>query len=387
MNGTSSLVKVVNDPYDRIDSCFSALKNSRQSAFILCLGSTMTSDIEGISAAGATAADRRLTPRYDAEALVLGKTADGSSIPVSPVGIASPVVLTRACLRILESNKTIVDCGTFAPPRIDSIQAGTLPAQCVSSGNALPLDHVYDLFERGLKIGRDASENNDLVVVGECVPGGTTTAMAVLTGMGNSIASLVSSSIPEGGKGNGFERRIMLVNEGLEMAGLGKGKTKEQEPDPFVLLSKVGDPMQPVAAGIAIGASSKASVVLAGGSQMLAVHNIAAKMASGLKDAGLKSAFLNSGLVITTRWVAYDPSADTPALAKILDIPMACTTFQLKNSRHPGLRAYEEGHVKEGVGAGATIALAHIARDKDEASLLHAIEETYQELVDNNSIK
>ncbi|MEZ4544955.1 MAG: TIGR00303 family protein [Cyanobacteriota/Melainabacteria group bacterium] len=376
----SNLIKVINDPHNGIERILNRLESAGNTSFLLCLGSTMTSDLEGISAAGATAADRRLTPRFDAEALMLGRTADGSNIPVSPFGIASPVVLTRACLDILKSERLIIDCGTFAPPRVEKIQVGTLPAQCVSSGNALPLDHVYDLFERGLKIGARAAAGKQAVIIAECVPGGTTTAMAVLTGLGNRVSDFISSSIPAGEKEMDNKRRFMLVNEGLEKAGLKSEKKILEELDPFILLSKVGDPMQPVAAGCAIGAAATATVVLAGGSQMLAVHEVAEKIAASMKEENQKN-FKENCLVITTRWVAYDPKADTPALAKALDAPLACTTFSLGESIHDGLKAYEEGHVKEGVGAGASIALANLIEKSDQKTLLDAIDRSYSSLV------
>ncbi|HMP53536.1 MAG TPA: TIGR00303 family protein, partial [Candidatus Melainabacteria bacterium] len=86
-------------------------------------------------------------------------------------------------------------------------------------------------------------------------------------------------------------------------------------------------------------------------------------------------------LVITTRWVAFDRKADTPSLAKALDAPLACTTFSLGESVHDGLKAYEEGHVKEGVGAGASIALANLIQKSDQKTLLDAIDRSYSSLV------
>ncbi|MBZ0187103.1 MAG: hypothetical protein K8F91_12725, partial [Candidatus Obscuribacterales bacterium] len=133
---TREFVRIISDNEDRLIDILERAKKSKSPGFYLCVGSTKSSDIEGISAAGSNAEARRLTPRFDAEALVLGETTDGESIPVSPAGIVSPVVLTRASLKVMESDIRIVDCGSFMPPRIDTIQAGNLPAQCVSTGAA-----------------------------------------------------------------------------------------------------------------------------------------------------------------------------------------------------------------------------------------------------------
>lgn len=370
------LVKSINDPLNTIDKHFTTIENARGISFMLCLGGTTVSDLEDISAAGANSEARRMTPRYDAEALVLGKTADGNAIPVSPLGIVSPVVLTKACLDLIDCQRSILDCGTFASPRVDSLVLGTIPAQCVSSGNALPIDHIEDLFERGLRLGREESKKSNVVVVGECVPGGTTTAMATLMGFGYEVNSFISSSLPN----NNSSRRLNLVTEGLEKSGLiSKLKTRDKQ-DPFFVLSALGDPMQPVAAGIAIGASQNATVVLAGGSQMLAVYQIASEIAKTMSNTPLNSLKENT-LVSTTKWVAYDKSAKTPALARHLQAPLACSNFGLKTSRHKGLRAYEEGHVKEGVGAGASILLAHLFANRTEKELVSAIDETYDQLV------
>ncbi|HMP53535.1 MAG TPA: nicotinate-nucleotide--dimethylbenzimidazole phosphoribosyltransferase, partial [Candidatus Melainabacteria bacterium] len=153
----------------------------------------------------------------------------------------------------------------------------------------LPLDHVYDLFERGLKIGARAAAGEQAVIIAECVPGGTTTAMAVLTGLGNRGSDYISSSIPAGEREMDIKRRFMLVNEGLEKAGLKSEKKILEELDPFILLSKVGDPMQPVAAGCAIGAAATTTAVLAGGSQMLAVHKVAEKIAASMQEENQKN--------------------------------------------------------------------------------------------------
>jgi NaMN:DMB phosphoribosyltransferase len=131
--------------------------------------------------------------------------------------------------------------------------------------------------------------------------------------------------------------------------------------------------MQAVVAGIASSAAKRIRVFLAGGSQMLAIWGL-------LKALALPQAQLERITIMTTGWVAFDKSAGVQKLAQIMNAPMAAACPNFWNSRHPGLQAYEEGNVKEGVGAGACMCLAHLygftARD-----IQSAIDTCYDELL------
>ena len=60
---------------------------------------------------------------------------------------------------------------------------------------ALSQEEVRKAVEYGRIIGRFLGASTDCLVVGESVPGGTTTALGVLVGF--SVNALVSSSMPE----------------------------------------------------------------------------------------------------------------------------------------------------------------------------------------------
>jgi NaMN:DMB phosphoribosyltransferase len=165
--------------------------STRRGKFVLCLGGTETSDVPGLSAAGKTPELRRLTPAADAECLILGRVVSVPEVPKSPAGVIAPVVITRACSRLLGWDITVVDCGTFRPPAIDKIQAGTATARCLSSGDALSRESVLRLFEQGLAFGNGIGPEFDYLILGECVPGGTTTALAVLTACGFGVDGLL----------------------------------------------------------------------------------------------------------------------------------------------------------------------------------------------------
>jgi len=78
--------------------------------------------------------------------------------------------------------------------------------------------------------------------------------------------------------------------------------------------------------------------------------------------------------------VARDTTADTAALAQLLGAPYVASGLSLSKSQHSGLRAYEEGHVKEGVGAGAALLLASVMAMIDEQTLLTTIDSFYSVL-------
>lgn len=391
----SKFIRVLNDPYLSSSRLFDVVRDGKNLAFALSLGATNTSDIAGISAAGITPDARRLTPAVDAEALVLGRTVDGSPIPVSPAGIISPVVITRACLRVLQIEPIIIDCGTFVKPKIECRSAnarGVLPARCLSTGDAIDETSVKALFDFGCALGNELGNEHDTLALAECVPGGTTTAMAVLTALGFDVRNLLSSSLPI----SNHNDRFKLVELGLQKAAL---NSQVVASNPLLCVARVGDPMQAVVAGMVATASQRVSVFLCGGSQMIAVFALTEailKAACALADgpgseqngdvkrgrafAQLEN-FRHNTLVMTTKWVALDETANMQQLARLTNTPFACSCPDFAKSRHAGLNAYEQGNVKEGVGAGGAMAMAHLSARVTDSELMNAIDECYDELV------
>lgn len=356
---------IVRDPDGRLNRFLHELRPAlaKRGRYALCIGGTETSDIEWISAAGADGLSRRLTPAIDAEALVLGKPKSANSIPVSPRGIVSPVVLSRAMLELLECNMDVFDCGVFSEPKVHYHRMGKRPASCLQTGQALPMTDVENLYAAGRRAGRKIAEEVSYVVLGECVPAGTTTALGVLTALGYDASKLVSSSMPHSIQ----ERRIELVRKGLRNAG--------QLDGPLSTVAAVGDPMQPFAAGLAAEACKAVPVVLGGGTQMLAVYALAAAIEG-------REYFADKPIgVITTKWVAFDNGSDPGVLADLVGAPFAAACPDFHQSRHEGLRAYEEGNVKEGVAAGALMALVHLS-GKTEAEIREAIDAQYELMVE-----
>lgn len=343
-----------------------ALRNG-DGLYAVCLGSSKTSDIDGISAAGADGEQRRLTPAIDAEALVTGRALSAPTIPASPAGIVSPVVISRAMLDLVHCRIKVFDCGAFVPPKVPVVNVGGCPAERLDSGKALDRDIVQVLYDAGCKAGAAIAQQFQFLVVGECMPAGTTTALAVLTGLGYPAAELVSSSMPRADR----DLRNKLVADGLSRSGLDLTSAQKM---PLHLVAAVGDPMQAFTAGLAGAASGKIPVILGGGTQMLAVYAILqAIFQRSLADA-------HKLAVVTTKWVAYDPHAGAGRLAQLIGAPFAASCPDFELSRHAGLRAYEQGHVKEGIGAGAMMAAASLTGNS-EMRILNTIDDWYDRMV------
>lgn len=320
----------------------------KKAQFACVLGFTETGLIPGISAAGATPADRQFTAIADAEFLMQGVQSDPAfPLPLLIAG-ASPVLISRAVIEALNLPTTLFNAGLPHPPTVPAIDLDGMPARCVSTGNALDRPVVEHLLATGQHWGTILAQRHPdhWLMLGECVVGGTTTALAVLSGLGWEARDRINSSHPA----CNHAQKWALVSQGLAQAIL------PADADPLAVIAAVGDPMQIAVAGMAIAASQHCPVLLAGGTQMLAIHALmqALRQHHGLdwKDAQV--------VVGTTRWVAEDPTGDTIGLANLLQTPLLATQLSFAAAQAKALRAYERGFVKEGVGAGGCAIAAHL---------------------------
>lgn len=331
--------------------------------FACILGFTETGLIPGISAAGRTPEDRRYTAIADAEFLYNGPQLQ-PKYPLPPLTAgASPVLISRAVVEALSLPIYLFNAGLPQPPTVPAIDLGGTIAGCLSQGCALELATVKNLLEQGLIWGEKlaARTNQGYLILGECVVGGTTTALAVLTGLGIAAVGKVNSSHPI----CNHTQKWAVVQAGLQRAGFW-----EPGEDPLQLVAAVGDPMQIAAAGMAIAASRTRGVMLAGGTQMLAVY---ALMQAITRVYGL--AWQPEQVVVgTTRWVAEDKSGNTVELATMVDSVLLATQLSFATSCYPQLQAYEQGYVKEGMGAGGSCIAAHLTQGWNQTQLLQAIE-------------
>ena len=93
---------------------------------------------------------------------------------------------------------------------------------------------------------------------------------------------------------------------------------------------------------------------------------------------------LDNVAVGTTRWIMSDRTADLKGIiTQIADVPILAADLDFSESRFDGLKAYEAGVVKEGVGAGGA-AIAAMAKSEGSITkkiLLREIERNYELLV------
>jgi uncharacterized protein (TIGR00303 family) len=332
-----------------------------QTPGLVCvLGFTETALIPGISAAGATPVARRTTAAADAEFLLRG----AQPHPVYPLPPlyqgASPVYISHAIVRAFNLPVTLVNTGLPVPLSVPAVNLGQTLARCVSTGQAMDLDTVHQLWQKGWDWGQSllASEQKPYYILGECVVGGTTTALAVLTGLGVRAQGRVSSSHPQ----CNHAQKWQVVQSGLQRAG--------DLSDPWAVVAAVGDPMQVVVAAVTLALHRDVPILLAGGTQMLAVWGLIQSIAAHENLPWQPERVL----VGTTGWVVHDPSAEVIALAQDLGAPLVSADLDFSHSQYKVLRVYEQGFVKEGVAAGGCALSAHWYCGWGNEQVLTAIE-------------
>ncbi|RBI61329.1 TIGR00303 family protein [halophilic archaeon] len=303
--------------------------------FVLVAGCTRTAEIDGISAAGADTDVMVHTPSADLEILEYGKPTSSPVVPVSPTGCPTPAVVSRAVRELLEFETLGVDAGLGSPTCAPTVTVGEESGEDVRRSRPVP--GAEDVFENATRLGRALPD--DEIVVGETIPGGTTTALGVLTALGE--RTTVSSSLPE----NPLALKRDVVNDALTASDLSEG---DAAGDPIAAVSRVGDPVLAGVAGTTIGAlESGTDVTLAGGTQLAAA-------AALVRHAGVDDPMS----LATTSFVAADETAAIEKSAADLDLALTVTDPEFADGDHPAMDAYVAGEAKEGVGMGGALALA-----------------------------
>ncbi|WP_435143625.1 nicotinate mononucleotide-dependent phosphoribosyltransferase CobT [Halobaculum sp. P14] len=304
--------------------------------FALAAGTTRTAGIDGISAAGADPALLSHTPSADAEIFEYGHPVRSPVVPVSPTGCPTPAVVTRAVRDCLGFDSIVVDAGLAEPTGAPTVDVDAAPGADVRE--AVAVADAERTFANARRLGTELPV--DRLVLGETIPGGTTTAMGVLAALGERRD--VSSSLPE----NPLALKRDVVRAGLEASGLDPGGLAGQ---PTEAVRRMGDPVLATLSGLAVGAlEADTDVVLAGGTQLAAV-------AALVRHAGRN----DSLALATTSFVADDESAGIRDLAADLALDLTVTDPGFEaNESHPAMAAYRAGEAKEGVGMGGALALA-----------------------------
>ncbi len=333
--------------------------------FVCVISYSATCEIPGLTAAGANRDLMKYTSPADAEFLYYGRCKCIDAIPATPDGKPTPALITRAALQTGNIPLLVIDAGAKVKPSIPCVSFGLEPGKNIMNENAMDYSMVRRAFEYGELIGKQLAALSDVVVIGESIPGGTTTALAVLSALGIDARFKVSSSMPE----NPHDLKNRVVATAIKRAG--------SVSSPYEAVAAYGDPMMPSVAGIASGAMAAGSkVILAGGTQMSAVVAI-------LKH-NVKS--LDKLCIGTTIYVTRDSSSDLAGLVSAVSkkVPVLSCDLHLGESIKPGLQAFAKGFVKEGVGAGGA-SIAAMIKSKGRITgktLLKAIEKEYETLIE-----
>lgn len=335
--------------------------------FVCTIATTETAKIQGISAAGKHPAFTDYTPPADAELLLLGKCKCINGVPVTPDGIPTPALITMSALRLADIPVLVASGGLKVKPQIPFLDLGGNSGKDIRTGNAV--ENVEEVIARATLAGEHLAKTADYLVIGESIPGGTTTALAVLSAMGVKAQGKVSSSLPE----NPHELKTETVQAGLMASGESFGSLAT---NPVKAISCLGDPMMPAFAGLVIGAATQVPVLMAGGTQMTSILSVVKV---------LNPDVLCNVAIGTTRWVVNDSSSDICGIVdQITDVPVLAADVDFAQSQFSGLKAYEKGIVKEGVGAGGAsiAAMAKLGGAITKEILLKEIEKNYEALME-----
>ncbi|MDD1651774.1 MAG: TIGR00303 family protein [Methanomicrobiales archaeon] len=298
--------------------------------FSIILGNTRLSTVPGVSGAGPTPERTLDTPVLDSELIATGTIRSRPHKPNTPTGCPTPAVITRAMMDLLGMDALFVNAGLVHPPVVPCLDLYGDPGGDPRVGDAVP--RAQEIFSRGQQAGQLLSGLSGLLILGECVPGGTTTALCVLRGLGH--PAQVSSS---------FVRNPVALKEEI-CRHVQETIRSRNLTDPLDVVRVGGDPMIAAAAGIL--STYRGQVILAGGTQMLAVSAVAGRMGIRVPP------------VATTVYVRDDPGAGFEGTAGRLGVRVYYVDPGFGDIGHRGLARYCEGEVKEGIGAGGAMLLA-----------------------------
>ncbi len=322
--------------------------------FSFVISYTETSEIPGITIAGADQEAIKYTPAADAEFLHYGFCKSIDKIPMTPDGKPTPALLTKVALESASIPHVVVDAGTKIKPKLPFFHLDIESGKNISQSPALDSSSVTRAVDYGRIVGRTLAAMTNCLLIGESIPGGTTTALAVMRKFG--LDAKVSSSIPK----NPVELKNKVVEDATK---------KFDSDDPYTIVSNLGDPMIPIVAGMLSSASEVTNVVLCGGTQMAAVLAFAKKIGFNESNTAIG----------TTCYITNDKTANfLEIISQITDIPVLVIDPKLENSKFEGIQAFSKGFAKEGVGAGGTMIASILKTGTNSEKLLELIEKEYE---------
>ena len=330
--------------------------SKKRFTFGLIASYSETCEIPGITIAGADKEFLKFTAPADSEYIEYGKCVCIPGIPISPDGKPTPALLTRVSLNTAKIPHFVINAGSKVRPSLCYFDADLFPGKNISESPAMTVDQVKSAIEYGKNLGKVLSQNTDCLVIGESIPGGTTTALAVLRAFG--LDCNVSSSM----QNNPLDLKNKIVSDSLK---------RQKSDNTLDIIANFGDPMMPVCAGILSTASENCHVILAGGTQMLAVLKLA-------KYLGYNAG--NSAIGCTSYIIDDSQAKFLTTLEQIDDVAVLSCDPCLHNSQHFGLRSYADGFVKEGAGAGGAIIASLLKTENHIEKLFSLFEKEYKRI-------
>ena len=153
--------------------------------FLLTIGTTETSLIDGISGAGPSADLTEYTPASDVEFMVLGEVRCCEAPAETVVGDAAaptPARLTKAALQLSNIPFVIVDAGSKIKPDLEYVSLGKEYGRDIRTGKGVL--NPLEIFENAKDLGNELSQRHEMLIIGESIAAGTTTALGVLKALG-----------------------------------------------------------------------------------------------------------------------------------------------------------------------------------------------------------
>ncbi|MDY9920419.1 MAG: TIGR00303 family protein [Synergistota bacterium] len=302
--------------------------------FILFISETALSRENGLSAAGANVEALPYTAPADADMLYYDRPRVIDCIPIDPSGHPTPALVTKAA--VLEGGLPVMNirAGTSIAPAAPFRDLGALPGRDPRIGTAVP--DFSEISEKARAAAEDlAGSGIKKFVLAESIPGGTTTALLLLRSLG------YNGTVSSAGPVNPLSKKEEIWNAVASRLGIKTGGMKGAG---LAAAAEVGDPMQISVASFVSALPEDAEVVLAGGTQMMAV-------AALLREMKITRPLL----VATTKYICQDRTSCFVEYAEKIGVDWYSAPLDFSASRFPGLADYEKGYVKEGVGMGGAV--------------------------------
>jgi uncharacterized protein (TIGR00303 family) len=221
--------------------------------FLLVISNTKVAEIPGITVAGESLEIARYTPPADAEYLFYERPVCIDTVPITPAGHPTPAIITKAVRELTNMPIMVVRSGSIIAPNLPYINITDLPGENIV--NVTAIKDLDTIMNNAKILAKQINKIESEIMLAESIPGGTTTAQAVLTALGYNAQ--VSSADIE----NPISLKKEVVNKAMSRISVpATWKTA---------LKELGDPMMAFINGFV--PEFEGSVYLAGGTQMLAV--------------------------------------------------------------------------------------------------------------------